>query len=84
MVFNAKKYYYAVLFPPISVGRLNNLLGFGVELKTILQILNEYMRDKNKLIYNKLSNSLFEYQSYSNRVDKVMESVFIIYYDNTK
>lgn len=87
MVYNSKKQFYAVLFPPLSVGRLNNLLGFGIEIHNILRRLSKYSLDDSKVHLNKLLNHNYEISNLTYKdsvINSVFESIFVIYYGNTK
>lgn len=80
LVSNLKSDFFAVLFPPITVGRLNNLLGFGIEIRNIVKILKE----SNKISHNKLNNVGELNLSFTNTLENIKDSVFIIYYGSTK
>ena len=86
LVFNNKGY-YAALFPPLSVGRLNNLLGFGIELSNIFKRLNAYKIRNSKLVHNKVLNYYNQTSvkiSNDSLLNNISDFIFIIYYGNTK
>lgn len=83
LVFNKQSNFFAILFPAISIGRLNNLLGFGIEINTLFSILHQNINQNNKFSLNKLLNKVALRHSFSQRFENIKDSVFIIYYDNT-
>jgi len=79
-----KSDFFSILFPPISIGRLNNLLGFGIEIRNIFKILNDNLKETNKISNNKLQNIPSSNPSFSQTLENIKDSVFIIYYGSTK
>jgi hypothetical protein len=59
-------------------------LGFGIEIGNIFKILNENLKGTNKISNNKLQNITGINPSFSQTLENIKDSVFIIYYGSTK
>ena len=82
LVYNNKDF-FAVLFPPLSIGKLSNMLCFGIKIDNLLNKLVNFVFKSTKIIQNNTS-FVENINLIKTPIKNTFDSIFIIYYQNTR